>query len=90
MRERELLALDSSGMDQRSTELERDLLEMPAKLEQAYQSLFNLRFRLATRQLEDSSQVRKARKEIARLKTRNGEMERELALIGAIRRERES
>lgn len=88
MRERELLMLDAASMDQRATELEHDLEEMPGELEQAYQSLFNLRFRLATRQLEDSSQVRKARKEIARLKTKNGEMERELALIDAIRRER--
>jgi large subunit ribosomal protein L29 len=38
-------------------------------LESAHQSLFNLRFQAATRQLADVSQVRKARRRVARLKT---------------------
>lgn len=85
---RELLTLDLAALEQRAAELENDLRELPAKLEDAYKSLFNLRFRLATRQLEDTSQVRKARKEIARLKTAQADIERELAVIDAIRLER--
>jgi large subunit ribosomal protein L29 len=38
-------------------------------LESAHQSLFNLRFQAATRQLADVSQVHKAKRRIARLKT---------------------
>lgn len=43
--------------------------ELAADLESAHQALFNLRFQSATRQLADNSQVRKAKKQIARLKT---------------------
>jgi large subunit ribosomal protein L29 len=88
MKERELQLADAATLDQRETELFSELEEMPAKLEEAYQSLFNLRFRQATRQLEDTSQLRKARKEIARLKTADREMRFELAVIDAMRRER--
>lgn len=38
-------------------------------LEGAHQALFNLRFQAATRQLADNSQVRKARRRVARIKT---------------------
>jgi len=43
--------------------------ELAEQLENARREAFNLRFRHATRQLEDTSQERKARKEIARLLT---------------------
>ena len=43
--------------------------QLGTDLESAHQSLFNLRFQSATRQLADVSQVRKAKKRIARLKT---------------------
>jgi len=39
------------------------------RLEEAHQELFNLRFRLATRQLQNHCKVREAKKEIARIKT---------------------
>jgi len=38
-------------------------------LQSAHQSLFNLRFQSATRQLADVSQIHKAKRRIARLKT---------------------
>ncbi len=43
--------------------------ELRQKLEEAYQRLWSLRFQLATRQLQDTSQIRKTRREIARIKT---------------------
>jgi large subunit ribosomal protein L29 len=43
--------------------------EMAKQLEDAHQELFNLRFRLATRQLANYSELRKVRKKIARMKT---------------------
>ncbi len=43
--------------------------QLAEDLESAHQSLFNLRFQSATRQLADNSQMRKAKKHIARLKT---------------------
>ena len=43
--------------------------QLGADLESAHQALFNLRFQSATRQLADVSQVRKAKRRIARLKT---------------------
>jgi large subunit ribosomal protein L29 len=39
------------------------------ELEQAHQGMFNLRFQASTRQLADNSQIAKARKQIARIKT---------------------
>lgn len=39
------------------------------QLELAYQELFNLRFQLANRQLKDTSALKRARGELARLKT---------------------
>jgi large subunit ribosomal protein L29 len=43
--------------------------ELAAELEEAHQALFNLRFQASTRQLADVSQVRAARRRIARIKT---------------------
>lgn len=43
--------------------------ELRAELEEAHQSLFNLRFQAATRQLADVAQVKAARRRIARIKT---------------------
>ena len=39
------------------------------ELENAYQELFNLRFRLATRQLTDTNALKRARRDIARIRT---------------------
>lgn len=47
----------------------RDDGELREDLETAHQSLFNLRFQAATRQLADNSQVHKARRRVARIKT---------------------
>ena len=51
-----------------------DLRAMPAdgllnELEESQRALFNLRFQAATRQLADVSQVRGARRRVARIKT---------------------
>lgn len=44
--------------------------------EQEYkQQLFNLRFQLATGQLEDTAQIRKVKKQIARIKTARRQQE---------------
>ncbi len=43
--------------------------ELVQDLEEAHQVLFNLRFQASTRQLEDVSQVKRARRQIARIKT---------------------
>ena len=43
--------------------------EILKKLEEAHQELFNLRFRLATRQLTNHRGIRKVKREIARTKT---------------------
>ncbi|MFC2047417.1 50S ribosomal protein L29 [Chloroflexota bacterium] len=43
--------------------------ELAKQLEEAHQELFNLRFRLATKQLVNHREVPRARKKIARLKT---------------------
>ena len=43
--------------------------EMAKQLEEAHQELFNLRFRLATRQLVNHREVRMVKKKIARFKT---------------------
>jgi len=43
--------------------------ELAKQLEDAYQELFNLRFRHATRQLTNYSELRQVRKKIARIKT---------------------
>ena len=43
--------------------------ELAKQLEAAHQELFNLRFRLATRQLVNHREIPRVKKEIARLKT---------------------
>ncbi len=43
--------------------------DLKQALEEAHQSMFNLRFRHATRQLADATQVTRARKRIARIRT---------------------
>lgn len=43
--------------------------DLRSELEEAYRESLSVRFRLATRQLNDTSQQRKVRKTIARIKT---------------------
>ena len=50
--------------------------EIKKELEASYREALSVRFRLATRQLSDTSQSRKVRKKIARLKTIRRERER--------------
>ena len=46
-----------------------DSQELLKQLEEAHQELFNLRFRLATRQLVNHREIPRVRRKIARLKT---------------------
>ncbi len=43
--------------------------ELTKQLEEVHKELFDLRFRLATKQLVNHRQIRKVKKDIARLKT---------------------
>jgi large subunit ribosomal protein L29 len=43
--------------------------ELAKQLDEAHQELFNLRFRLATKQLVNHRELSRARKQIARIKT---------------------
>ena len=43
--------------------------ELLKKLEEAHEELFNLRFRLATRQLTNYHEITRVKKRIARIKT---------------------
>lgn len=43
--------------------------ELLAKLEEAHEELFNLRFRLATRQLGNHREIPRVKKRIARIRT---------------------
>ena len=43
--------------------------ELAKKLEEAHQELFNLRFRLATKQLVNHREIPRVKKELARFKT---------------------
>ncbi len=43
--------------------------DLAKQLEEAHQELFNLRFRLATRQLVNHREIPRVKREIARLKT---------------------
>ncbi len=52
--------------------------ELDKKLEEAHQELFNLRFRLATRQQANHRELPKVRKRIARMNT--VKRERELSI----------
>ncbi len=51
-------------------------LELKRRLAEAYDAEFNLRFRLATKQLQNFQELNKVRKDIARIKTiiREGEI----------------
>ncbi|MBI4202881.1 MAG: 50S ribosomal protein L29 [Chloroflexi bacterium] len=51
--------------------------DLQKELEAAYKEALSVRFRLATRQLSDTSQASKVRKKIARIKT----VQRERALL---------
>lgn len=44
-------------------------VELSQKLQEAHQELFNLRFRKATKQLDNTARVRIVRHQIARIKT---------------------
>jgi large subunit ribosomal protein L29 len=61
--------------------------ELLERAESAKEELFNLRFQLATGQLDNPSRIRKVRHEIARIATvmreREIEMELDAALAGA-------
>jgi large subunit ribosomal protein L29 len=46
-----------------------DVKEIEAKLEAAYQELFNLRFQWASGQLEDHNRITSLRRDVARMKT---------------------
>jgi large subunit ribosomal protein L29 len=43
--------------------------DIEKELEESYREAMNIRFRLSTRQLNDTAQARKVRKKIARIKT---------------------
>jgi large subunit ribosomal protein L29 len=43
--------------------------ELAEKLDEAKEELFNLRFQLATNQLDNTTRIRQVRREIARVKT---------------------
>ncbi|MHC1578661.1 MAG: 50S ribosomal protein L29 [Dehalococcoidia bacterium] len=43
--------------------------ELSAKIEEAYEELFNLRFRSATRQLGNHREIPRVKKRISRIKT---------------------
>lgn len=55
--------------------------EIEKEIKEAKEQLFNLRFQLATGQLEETANIRKVKKTIARLKTivREREIEKEKA-----------
>lgn len=48
---------------------EMETEELQRRLDEAYRELFNLRFRAATKQLEDTSRIRIVKRDIARIKT---------------------
>jgi large subunit ribosomal protein L29 len=50
-------------------------MELESKLNEAYRELFNLRFRLSTRQLVNYHEIGKLKKRIARIKTVMREIE---------------
>lgn len=43
--------------------------ELNHRLQEVYQELFNLRFRKATKQLDNTARIRVVRRDIARIKT---------------------
>lgn len=54
--------------------------DLAEQLEETYRQLFNLRFQLATHQLTNHREIRKVKRQIARLKTI--QRERQLAASG--------
>ena len=56
--------------------------EIEGRIDEAYQSLFRLRFDWASGQLEDNNRIRAVKRDIARLKTVM--REREIAAQGAV------
>jgi large subunit ribosomal protein L29 len=58
--------------------------EMESRLDEAYQSLFRLRFDWAAGQLQDNNRIRAVKRDIARLKTilREREIAAEMAQEG--------
>jgi large subunit ribosomal protein L29 len=59
--------------------------ELDQRLQEAYQELLNLRFRKATKQLDNTARIRVVRHNIARIKTimRERELESEGEVPGA-------
>jgi large subunit ribosomal protein L29 len=49
--------------------------ELAVKLDEAKEELFNLRFQMATNQLDNTSRLRQVRHEVARIRTVMREME---------------
>lgn len=49
--------------------------ELRQRLDELYQEQFNLRFQVATRQIENTSRFRQVRQDIARVKTLMRELE---------------
>jgi large subunit ribosomal protein L29 len=66
--------------------------EIESRLDEAYQSLFRLRFDWASGQLEDNNRIRAVKRDIARLKTimREREIAVELMVLDAETSEAES
>jgi large subunit ribosomal protein L29 len=52
--------------------------ELEKQLEEAYKELFDLRFRLSTRQLVNHNEIRRVKKDIAKIKTVIRERELEI------------
>jgi large subunit ribosomal protein L29 len=48
---------------------ELDASELAEKLDEAKEELFNLRFQMATNQLDNTSRLRQVRREVARIST---------------------
>jgi large subunit ribosomal protein L29 len=48
---------------------ELDASELAEKLDEAKEELFNLRFQMATNQLDNTSRLRELRREVARINT---------------------
>jgi large subunit ribosomal protein L29 len=56
--------------------------ELFARVESLKEELFNLRFQFATRQLTNTSRIRQVRRDIARIRSRQTELARAVA-VGA-------
>jgi len=63
--------MKAADMRQMTTE------ELRRRLDETYQELFNLRFQLATKQLDNTSRVRQVKRDIARFQTLLQERARE-------------